>query len=154
MRRGAWGLAICLWGCAHDAPPPAAPDGGEPPASEPARAEPAAPAAREAPPEVPEPTATVGSDDYELSHRDCRALARAYGRAWVNDELEKLAALNLEPARREEAATEIDQDGAEMHDNWLRECEKTVGTAYRHESLACAMKAKTMKAFDDCWQGR
>jgi hypothetical protein len=149
MRTRAWGLALLVWGCAGATPPPAEPS-DDPSTAEP---DPVHEPAREAPRDT-RPAAIVGSDDYELSHRDCRALAVAYGRAWMNDELEKLAQRKLEAARHDEAAAEIQQGGAEMRDNWLGECEKTVGSPYRHESLACAVKAKTMKAFDDCWQGR
>ena len=147
MRKPIWLFAV-FCSCASSPPPP--------PADEPAD-EPTPMVRDEGPAPAPTPNTdneSVGTDDYYLTNRDCRALASAYAKAWESEQMKVLSDKKLDGASHDEAAGEIAQGAEEMRDNWLGECEKTVGTPYRHENLTCAMKAKTMKEFDDCWYGR
>ncbi len=92
-------------------------------------------------------------DNYEINHRDCAALARAYGRSWLGDELDKLNAKKLKTAQHEKFQSGLEDDSKEMADQYQGECDKTVGTAYLRSRLACAVKAKKMKRFNDCMDG-
>ncbi len=93
------------------------------------------------------------NDDYEINHRDCDALAGAYGRAWERDEMKQLNGRKLKKAAFDKAAAEIEGNAGEMKDNWRDECYNTVGTAYLKSRLKCAMRAKSMKRFNDCMDG-
>jgi hypothetical protein len=96
----------------------------------------------------------VREQDYEITHNDCEALAIAYARAWENDEIEKLDEKKLAEKAFQSARDEIETGKQHMHDDWLGECIKTVGTAYLYKNLQCATKARTMQRFDDCWNGK
>lgn len=100
--------------------------------------------------DAPDPAA----DDYEINHRDCEALARAYANAWKNDEMATLEKKKLSQAQHDKIATQVQEDSQGMFDNYIDQCGKTVGTTYLRSRLQCAAKAKTMKRFDDCMDGR
>jgi len=102
----------------------------------------------------PEPSDTPkpdpGADDYEINIRDCEALARAYAGAWLNDEKATLDKKKLKKEQHDEVMAQIQEDSQGMFDNYLDQCGKTVGTTYLRSQLDCAIKAKTMKKFDEC----
>lgn len=100
------------------------------------------------------PTPDPGSDDYEINIRDCEALARAYAGAWLNDEKAELDGKGLKKDQYSKVFAQIQEDSEGMFDNYFDQCGKTVGTSYLHSRLQCAMKAKSMKRFDDCMEGR
>lgn len=100
------------------------------------------------------PTPDPGSDDYEINIRDCEALARAYAGAWLNDEKAELDDKGLKKAQYDKLWSQIQEDSQGMFDNYFDQCGKTVGTTYLHSRLKCAIKAKSMKRFDDCLEGR
>jgi hypothetical protein len=102
----------------------------------------------------PSPKPAVREQDYEITYTDCEALAQAYAGAWEHDEMEKLNKKGL-PEKQFQAAQEQLQSGKQhMLDNWLSECQKTVGTAYLYKNLQCATKARTLQRFNDCWEGK
>jgi hypothetical protein len=92
-------------------------------------------------------------DDYEINERDCDALARAYGGAWKRDEFKKLNKKKLSKEKFDAQAAQLEEHATGMADNWRSECYKTVGTAYLRSRLQCALKAKSMKRFNDCMDG-
>ena len=100
------------------------------------------------------PKPDPGSDDYEINIRDCEALARAYAGAWLNDEKTALDDKGLNKAQYDKVFAQIQEDSEGMFDNYFDQCGKTVGTTYLHSRLQCAIKAKSMKRFDDCMEGR
>lgn len=93
------------------------------------------------------------NQDYEISERDCRALSAAYARSWRNDEFAKVPD-GMAAADRDKAQADIEAGSAEMKDQYLGQCLGTVGTAYPLNNLKCALKAKSMKRFDDCMSGQ
>jgi hypothetical protein len=102
---------------------------------------------------APKPKPLTQDDDYEINHRDCDALAQAYGGAWLRDEMKKLNERKLKKAQFDKAKAQVETDAESMKDNWREECYKTVGTAYLRSRLKCAMKAKSLKRFNDCMDG-
>jgi len=94
------------------------------------------------------------SDDYDITYQDCKELAGVYYRAWRKPELEKLEAKNFKPKLYETARKNVEKAAQEAGDNWLKECEGTVGTPYLYSRLKCAMKAKTVERFNDCLDGK
>jgi hypothetical protein len=108
----------------------------------------------DAPAPTPKPKNEPASDDYEITHRDCRALGAAYGNAWLNDEMVKLGKQKLKPADHTRFAEQLQGDAHGMADQYQGECDKTVGTAYLRERLACAVKSKSMSEFNACLDGQ
>ena len=102
---------------------------------------------------APKPKPKPKDEDYEINHRDCDALAGAYGRAWERDEMKKLNEKKLKKAAFDKQAAQLKEHAEGMKDNWRNECYGTVGTAYLRSRLKCAMKAKSMQRFNDCMDG-
>ncbi len=98
------------------------------------------------PPKKAEPA----NDDYDMTYRDCQALAGTYGRAWERAEREKLEKKNFKPKLYETALKNVQKAAQQAHDNWLQECEGTVGSPFLYNRLKCALKAKTVERFNDC----
>ncbi len=94
------------------------------------------------------------SDDYDMTYRDCKALAGVYYRAWRKAEMDKLEGKSFKPKLYETAKNNVDKAAQEAGDNWLQECEGTVGTPYLYSRLKCALKAKTVDGFNDCLDGK
>jgi len=92
--------------------------------------------------------------DYNVTYQDCRALARVYGGAWLSEELQKLNAAKLKKAQFEKAEARIRKDADETREQWLSQCEGIVDTPYPFSRLKCALKARSVKRFDDCWDGK
>ncbi|MCA9620873.1 MAG: hypothetical protein KC731_17740 [Myxococcales bacterium] len=110
------------------------------------------PTGDDAPP--PKPAADPGSDDIELTYRDCATIARAYGQAWLNDEKQTLDGKGLKKPQYDKMLAQLEEDSAGMEENYRSECDKTVGTAMLRSRLVCAVKAKTMARFDACLDGK
>ena len=89
-------------------------------------------------------------DDYVMSHRDCEALASSYQRAWLNDELEKIAGQDTTPAARADLEKSAKQGG----ESWLSSCRGIVGSPQMRDNLQCALKAKSIERFDKCMAGQ
>jgi len=155
-------LAALTSGCGGtSSQPPAEPDGTTVSASGPSAV------ASSGPTEAPEPTASpaqgppptkgpstvANNQDYEISDRDCHALATVYAEAWRLDEQKKIPE-GVAEAQRTELETELEGSSAEMREQYLGQCRNTVGTAYPYDNLKCALKAKTMQRFDDCMVGK
>ncbi len=102
----------------------------------------------------PSPKPAVREQDYEITYNDCEALAEAYGGAWEHDEMEKLNKKGLPEKQFQGAQAELEAGKQHMQENWLSECQKTVGTAYLYKNLQCATKARTLQRFNDCWEGK
>lgn len=102
---------------------------------------------------APKPKPISRSDDYEINERDCDALAQAYGRAWKNDELDKLSKRKLPKPQFDKTAADIESGSEDMKENYREECYKTVGTAYLRSRLGCALKAKSLERFHACMDG-
>jgi hypothetical protein len=152
----AWSLALCAGLVACSTAPPKQADAPEPIATDPLPDAPD-PEPMDEPedsPPAPKPSPDPGADDYQINHRDCEALARAYAGAWLNDEREILKSKKLKQAQIDKLAAELEDDSQGMFDNYLNQCSNTVGTSYLRSRLQCAAKAKTMKRFDDCMEGR
>lgn len=148
-------VGLNLVGCGGSPPP--AEETTPQPAAEPSPA-PAEPEAADAPepaaPSTPKGPSTVDNNtDYEIGERDCRALAAAYAESWRLDELAKVPA-GMSPSERTEVENELDGSSKEMREQYLGQCRNTIGTAYPYDNLKCAMKAKSMKRFDDCMAGK
>lgn len=108
------------------------------------------------PPPAPTPKGPSNVDDnqdYEITDRDCGALAAAYAEAWRLDETKKIPA-GMSPEERSHVEGELDGSSSEMREQYLGQCRNTVGTAYPYDNLKCAMKAKSMQRFDDCMAGK
>jgi hypothetical protein len=104
------------------------------------------------PPTKPAPPAPA--QDYEVGYGDCKALAGQYRRAWEMDEFKKLEKQTLNEKQRAQAESNVRKASQEAGDNWLSACEGLVGSPYPRDRLDCAMKAKSVKVFDDCWDGK
>ncbi|MBW2455553.1 MAG: hypothetical protein JRI68_13620 [Deltaproteobacteria bacterium] len=102
----------------------------------------------------PDKDGPAPSDDYDMTYRDCKALAGTYYRAWRKAEMDKLEGKNFKPKLYETAKKNIDKAAQEAGDNWLKECEGTVGTPYLYSRLKCALKAKTIDRFNECLDGK
>ena len=109
-------------------------------------------AAPEEPDDRPPPTRP--EEDYDITQRDCDALAQAYNNAWLNDETVKLADKKLKQKQYDEALAQLHSLADEAREQWYGQCEGIVGTAFLRSRLACAMKAKTLTRFNDCWDGK
>ena len=147
-------VALGLGGCggAPSSPPP---EPSPEPDAAPAAVEPDR-AVTDTPDPAPAPRApsnVENNQDYEISDRDCRTLAAAYAEAWRLDEIEKIPA-GMSPSQRDEVDSDLATSSTEMREQYLGQCQNTVGTAYPYDNLKCAMKAKSMQRFDDCMAGK
>jgi hypothetical protein len=91
--------------------------------------------------------------DYSLTENDCQALGRRYGDATRADQR---AALNprLTAKQREQADASIDGVVTKLETQWADTCVKSLaGKNVEHETIKCALAAKTVKAFDICLNG-
>jgi hypothetical protein len=104
------------------------------------------------PPTKGQPKST--SPDYEVQYGDCEALAAQYRRAWEADEYKKLEGQKFNDKQRAQAEANVKRESQEAQDNWLSACKGLVGSPYPRERLDCAMKQKSVKLFDDCWDGK
>lgn len=102
----------------------------------------------------PDTDAPAPSDDYDMTYRDCKALAGTYYRAWRKAEMDKLEGKSFKPKLYETAKKNVDKAAQEAGDNWLKECEGTVGTPYLYSRLKCALKATTIDRFNECLDGK
>ncbi len=102
----------------------------------------------------PPKKAQPASDDYDITYRDCQALAGTYSRAWERVEREKLEKKNFKPKLYDTALKNVQKAAQEAGDNWLEECAGTVGSPFLYSRLKCALKAKTVERFNDCWDGK
>lgn len=147
---------MTLIGCGGSPAPAQEPTAGPAPSPSPAPAEPE-PEIDEAPaPDPPRPKGPSTVDDntdYEIGERDCRALAAAYAESWRLDELAKVPA-GMSSSERSEVESQLEGSSKEMREQYLGQCRSTIGTAYPYDNLKCAMKAKSMKRFDDCMAGK
>jgi hypothetical protein len=107
------------------------------------------------PSEDPPPKkAQPANDDYDMTYRDCKTLAGTYQRAWERVEREKLDKKNFKPKLYDTALKNVQRAAKEAGDHWLAECEGMVGSPYLYSRLKCALKAKTVERFNDCWDGK
>ena len=150
--------AAALLACSPETPPKTPAHSAE--ASESSSASSDAPAAKptvakadtpaKSPKPAPQPAA---NDDYEMTHNDCRVLASAYRRAWLNDKVATIGD-KVSEKQAELARSNYERASRQAEQNWLSECSKTVGSPFLRSRLVCATKAKRMKRFNDCWDGK
>jgi len=92
-------------------------------------------------------------DDYELTNRDCDDLGKQFANVIRSDEAAKLSP-KLKDKQREAAMGSIDKAAVQRQDQWIEGCQKNlVGKTVDHQSLKCAMDAKSVKEFDACLNG-
>jgi hypothetical protein len=103
---------------------------------------------------APKPKPPPGADDYDLTYSDCRALAATYRGAWLSEELTKLNAKKLNEKAFEKAKAQVEKSAEEAGENWRSACDSIVGSPFLYSRLKCAMKAKAVQRFDDCWDGK
>jgi hypothetical protein len=160
-------LALCaaLAGCSPETKPPETP---ESPAS---TAEADAPKGHAAPssddgsdkgksegePTRPAPGTKVDKsmsiDTYEMTPSDCNALGRHYGEVGRSDQMAALSP-KLTQQQRDATAAQIDKVVGKLEETWTNVCHTTlVDKAVDHDAINCALAAKTVKAFDVCFNG-
>jgi hypothetical protein len=101
-------------------------------------------------PSSPPAPSDAGSQDHDITNRDCAALGEQFGRAIKNDEMAKLDP-RLKPNQRDAAVSSIDAAAKVRAEQWSESCQKSlVGMIRQRKELDCAMAAKSVKAFDDC----
>ena len=148
------------FGCAASPPPEASepPISSEPPGEEP----------------MPEPTSNepettlvempaaprekgAGADegpvDYEITNRDCDTLGEALARVTRSDQL---AALDpkVSATQKAEAERGITEVAGKVGDRWAASCRTSLAGGVTDERfLQCALRAKTVTAFDECLNG-
>jgi len=93
------------------------------------------------------------ADDYTLTQKDCVELGKQYV---VVQKADQMAQLNPKLSADQKATAEknIDKVVQPMGDRWADGCiSSLVGNVAERKRLECAMRAKTVKAFDDCLNG-
>ncbi len=150
-------LSIAASGCGASTPPPddatsqneASPDneGNE---SSRGSSEPAEPEPKPLSHGAKKTTDDGSADDYTLTQKDCIELGKQYTAVQRADQV---AGLNpkLTDKQREQVLKNIDDVVGKMGETWADGCiTSLVGKVAERKRLACAMVAKTVKAFDDC----
>jgi hypothetical protein len=98
--------------------------------------------------------ADAPEEDYEVTHTDCLALADVYRAAWLRDERIKLDKQKFDAKLRARAEKNLEAAADKGSDNWLSQCRGVVDSPYPRSRLDCAVKARTVTRFNDCWEGR
>ncbi len=132
---------------------------GKPPEAAP---EPSAAATASSPPdqtaEPPPPASTAKPrdkradvpDDHDLTNRDCADLGRQLGEVTKADLMAGLSP-KLSAKQKSQAEANIDAAVAKSSSQWIEHCQSTlVGKTVERERIVCAMRAKSVKTFDNC----
>jgi hypothetical protein len=153
LRLSSLAAIAALSACSPSQPP-------ETPAPPTSTAEPAAaaPTPEPAPTTTAMPGAVVKSDApstevYELTPSDCDALGRQFG---VVQRADQMAALSPKLTAKQRAATaeQIDRVVGKLEESWTQSCQSSlVNKGVEHESITCALAAKTVRQFDVCLNG-
>jgi len=153
----ATGFSLTL-GCATSPPPIASEPLVE---SEPIREEPLPEPTSNEPDttlvEMPPPPRANGARedavDYEITNRDCDTLGQALARVTRADQLAALDP-NVSAARKAEAERGITEVSGKVGERWAAGCRESLAGGVTQESfLQCALRAKTVSAFDECLNG-
>ena len=112
---------------------------------------------RDREPAQPSPVATTNAqsipDSHDITNGDCDALGDQLKAATRADQLATLDA-KLSAAQRSQAEESINTVSVKVGEKWTESCRRSlVGGATDSGSLKCALRAKTVKAFDDCLNG-
>jgi hypothetical protein len=120
-----------------------------------ASAEPKPDSAPDKPPPQPgnEVPAGMSMDTYEMTPSDCNALGRHYGEVARSDQAAALSP-KLNEKQRSATMDQIDKVVSKNEEKWTNGCHSTlVNHAVDHDSIKCALSAKTVKDFDTCLNG-
>jgi len=108
-------------------------------------------------PAQPAPVATTNAqsipDSHDITNGDCDALGSQLATATRADQVAALDA-KLSAAQRSQAQESIDAVSRKVGEKWTETCRRSlVGGATDGAALKCALRAKTVKAFDECLNG-
>ena len=96
---------------------------------------------------------SMSMDTYEMTPSDCDALGRQYGEVSRSDQMSALSA-KLSEKQRAATAAQVDKVVSKLQEAWMNQCQTAlVNKAVDHDSIKCALAAKTVKAFDVCLNG-
>ncbi|AKT42330.1 hypothetical protein [Chondromyces crocatus] len=159
MNRGALVLSIVIGGaalplgCGGSNPPPPTDVGERQPSDETPRVEQSEGEASqevETPPSAKPAVDDTIPDDYALSRGDCAQLGKQLAALTHSDQVAQLSS-KLTSAQRGQAEKNIADVAARMSDKWIAGCEDAlVGKIVERKSIACALAATTVLAFDKC----
>jgi hypothetical protein len=152
-------FALCL-GCASSPPPeprgePEAPAAGEEPAAaEPApEPDPAAAAPRADGPKTTGDAPPSRPNSYEITNRDCDALGDRLAEVTRSDQSAEISP-RLSKAQRDQTEAANAEVSRKVGERWAESCRRSLVGGYTDEgSLKCAMRARSVKAFDECLNG-
>ena len=92
---------------------------------------------------------SLSLETYEMTPADCNDLGKHFGEVTRAD---LLAPLNEK--QRAATAAQIDKVSAKQEETWTNMCHNVlVDKAVDHDAINCAFVAKTVKAFDVCFNG-
>ncbi|UQA60034.1 hypothetical protein [Polyangium aurulentum] len=143
-------------GCGGSPPPEpqnAPTEASAEPAEEPKEEAPAEQPA--SPPPAPKKSENANDipDEYTLTEADCAQLGKQFAAVTRADQVGALDP-KLSASQRAQTEKRIDEVATKMGDNWVQSCQASlVGKVAERKRLACALEARSVKAFDTCING-
>lgn len=149
---------VLVAACASSSPTPATPASSADPSTSPS-AEPSSESAKDDgdKPAADTPKPTKRNDavpqDHSLTHADCENLGKVFGEASRHDLMSEVSP-KLSQKLRDQAEANIARAVESKEEAWIVSCQKNlVDKTVDEDTIKCAMKATTVKAFDVCLNG-